>query len=196
MNSKTVALTAVFGSLTIALNPAFSHISIPAPYFPFIAYEIWEIPLIVIFLLVGFKQGAVVALINGLILLAFFPRFTIIGSVIASICMLTGVYVAFRLTTYKFPQEKIKWTKKLVITCTAGAILFRTLIMGIINYTLLGYPVPFGLHLSPQMILTIMPFIAIFNVTEPLYVIPIGYLIANALKTRTQSLQYSKELRV
>jgi riboflavin transporter FmnP len=189
MNSKTVALTAVFGALTIALNPAFSHISIPAPYFPFIAYEIWEIPLIVIFLLVGFKQGAAVAVINGLILLAFFPKFTIIGSVIASICMLSGVYVAFRLTTYRFPQEKTIWTKKLIIACTAGAIVFRTLIMALINYTLLGYPIPFGLHLSQPMILTIMPFIAIFNVTEPLYVIPIGYLIAKALKTRTRNLQ-------
>jgi riboflavin transporter FmnP len=182
MYSKTIALTAVFAALTISLNPAFSGISVPAPFFPYISYEIWEIPLIVIFLLIGFKEGTAVALINAVILLALFPKFTVIGSIIASILMLTGVYVAYRLVIYKNPREKTLWTKDIVIACTVGAIAFRTVFMAIFNYAVLGYPIPFGLHLPPSVILAIIPLIAIFNFTEPLYIVPIGYLIAKVVK--------------
>ena len=53
--------------------------------------------------------------------------------------------------------------------------------MAIFDYTLLRYPV-IGLSLPEPVILAIIPPIMVFNLTEPLYVIPLGYLIAKVLR--------------
>ncbi len=112
MNSKAIAVTAVFAALTIVLNPAFSKISIPAPFFPFISYEIWEIPIVVVFLLVGFRQGMAVAFINAIVLLLLFPRYTVIGSIIASIAMLSGFYLGYKLINRKNSPENKAFFKE------------------------------------------------------------------------------------
>ena len=51
MNTKTVATIAVFSALAIALN--LSPFKIPAPFAPFLIYQIWEIPIVAAFLLFG-----------------------------------------------------------------------------------------------------------------------------------------------
>lgn len=181
MDSKKVALTAVLAALTIILNPAVSHISIPAPFFPFISYEIWEIPLVMIILLIGFKVGFVIATINAFFLLAFFPRPTTIGAIIASFAMLFGIFFSYKLLKRNLNQDKAVSSKKVMLSCTLGAIVFRTLIMAFVNYAILRYPFPLGLNLPEPAILAFMPFVAIFNLTEPLYVVPISFLIAKTI---------------
>ncbi len=181
MDSKKVALTAILSALTIILNPAVSHISIPAPYFPLISYEIWEIPLVMIILLIGFKVGFVAAAINGVFLLAFFPRPTTVGSIIASFAMLLGIFIIYKLLTRNLDQGHAVSSKKIILSSTLGAIIFRTLIMAFVNYSLLRYPFPLGLNLPEPAILAFMPFVAIFNLTEPLYVVPFSFLIAKTI---------------
>jgi riboflavin transporter FmnP len=180
MDSKRIAITAVFAALTVALNPAFSRIAVPAPFFPLISYQIWEIPVVIIFLLVGPKHGVLVALINAAVSLAYSPRYVTIGDLVACLSMLLGGYLAYKLITRKVPQEKTPSTRKLVISYTAGAIIFRTLIMAIQNYTILRYPI-IGMNLPESVIITIIPLIALFNITEPLYVIPFGYFMARTI---------------
>jgi riboflavin transporter FmnP len=180
MDTKRIAITAVFAALTVALNPAFSRIAVPAPFFPFISYQIWEIPIVAVFLLVGPKHGVSVALINAAILLAFSPRAMTIGDLIACLYMLTGIYLAFKLITRKVPQEKAPSARKSVIAYTAGGIASRTLLMAIFDYAVLRYSI-FGPSMSEAAIIAILPPVSLFNVTEPLYVIPIGYLIAKTI---------------
>jgi riboflavin transporter FmnP len=53
MNTKTLALTIVFTALTIAINVAGPKI--PAPFAPFLQYQLWEIPIVIAFLSIGIK---------------------------------------------------------------------------------------------------------------------------------------------
>ncbi|MCJ7793557.1 hypothetical protein MUP42_01345, partial [Candidatus Bathyarchaeota archaeon] len=71
MKTKTLSLIIIFVALTTALNIAGPKI--PAPYAPFLYYQIWEIPIVAAFLTVGPKTGVSVAALNTLILLAVFP---------------------------------------------------------------------------------------------------------------------------
>ncbi len=74
MQTKSIAAVAVFAAVAIALNPAFSRIAVPAPFFPFISYQIWEIPIVTAFMMIGSRYGVAAALINGLDPLCFLPR--------------------------------------------------------------------------------------------------------------------------
>ena len=62
--TRLAAIVAVFAALTVALN--IMPIRVPAPYAPFLIYEIWEIPIVVAFLLFGPRVGLAVTLVNML----------------------------------------------------------------------------------------------------------------------------------
>jgi hypothetical protein len=51
MNTRAIAITIAFAALAVVLSPAFSGIAIPAPYLPYLAYQVWEIPVVVAFFL-------------------------------------------------------------------------------------------------------------------------------------------------
>ena len=70
MNTKTLALIIVFVALATALNIAGPKI--PAPYAPFLFYQLWEIPIVLAFIAIGPKVGIAVTVINTLILFAVF----------------------------------------------------------------------------------------------------------------------------
>jgi len=55
MDSKTLATIAVFAALTVVLS--LSPVKIPAPYAPFLIYQLWEIPIVAAFLLYGLRVG-------------------------------------------------------------------------------------------------------------------------------------------
>ena len=71
MNTKTVAIIGVFAALGIVLNV--SPLKVPAPYAPFLIYQVWEIPIVVAFLLYGTRVGGLITVINTIALLAIFP---------------------------------------------------------------------------------------------------------------------------
>lgn len=177
MDTKAIALIAIFSALTVALNPVFSRIAVPAPYFPLISYQIWEIPVVAAFLLIGPGSGVSIALINAAVSLSFSPSYITVGDLVACLSVLLGIYLAYRLITRKVKQGKPLSERKSVMFYTALGIVFRTLIMAIFDYILLRYPVV-GFSLPESVIIAIMPPIALFNMTEPLYVIPLGYLIS------------------
>ena len=58
MNTKKLTLIIVFIALTAALNIAGPKI--PAPYAPFLIYQLWEIPIVVAFIAIGPKAGIVI----------------------------------------------------------------------------------------------------------------------------------------
>jgi riboflavin transporter FmnP len=181
MDTKIIALTAIFAALAIALNPAISRIAVPAPFFPFLAYTVSEIPIVVVLFLAGYKAGVTAGLISSLAALAFSPTYIVVWGIVAGLSMLTGVYLGYRLAARNVAQEKTPSTMKTVIFCTAGGIIFRTVIMAIQNYALLRYPV-IGLELPESVIVAIMPPIALFNITLVLYVVPISYFIAKTIR--------------
>jgi len=175
MDTKRISLVAIFAALAIILNPDVSRISIPAPFAPFLPYQVWEIPIFVAFTLLGPKPGLFIALIGSIALLAFHPGVIAVGGIMACVAMLGGFYLAYKLVTRNVPREKMPSTRKTVIATTAGAVIFRTVVMAVQNYymlPLMGVTYPLAV---------IIPLVALFNATEPLYVVPISYFIAKTI---------------
>lgn len=188
MNTKTLALTIVFAAVTVALNPAISGMAVPAPYAGFLFYQIWEIPIVVAFLLIGPKYGAAISIVNTAVLLAIFPGASPTGpfyNLAACLSMLLGIYLAYKLIPNKQKTENstFRYGTKLIAFSTVLGIIFRVAFMSIVNYVFLRYPPPFGYAMSEALVIYWVPFIAFFNATLALYTIPIALLIAKVISS-------------
>ncbi len=183
MNTKKLALTAVFAALTVALNPAISKIGIPAPYAPYLIYGLWEIPIVAAFLLIGPKSGIAISLLNALVLFAFYQGFLPAGpfyNLAAVMSMLLGVYIANKLFSRNISQGN---QATIVVTvATILGIFFREIVMTIINYVTLQQPYPFGLSYSQLVTIGTLPLTGIFNGTVVLYTVPLAYLITRIIQ--------------
>ena len=181
MNTKRIALVAVFAALAIVLNPDVSRISIPSPFFG-LPYQVWEIPIFVAFLVVGPVPGLFIALIGSLALLVLHPNIVGFGGIVACLAMLGGFHLACKLVTRNTTPEKPPSTKRVVIATTAGGVIFRTGIMAVQNYYMLPL---MGLDFPQSVLVTVVsPVVALFNATEPLYVIPISYFLGKAINSQ------------
>jgi riboflavin transporter FmnP len=197
MNSKSLALVIVFVALTTALN--IYGPKIPAPYAPFLFYQIWEIPIVAAFLTVGPKIGFSVAGLNTLLLLIIFPGDLPTGpfyNLIAEVAMLIGIYAAYRIMTHRCPAEKMSTFVKqrkvaLVVSATVLGVFTRVAITTVANYFLIAQPSPIGFGsffsfagLGGQAgVLAFLPFSILFNATIALYTIPIGVVVAIAINS-------------
>jgi len=178
MNSKRLALVAVFAALAIILSPGISRISIPSPFFG-LPYQVWEIPIFVAFLLFGPKFGLFVAGVGSAALIAFQPSLLAAAGVLAFFAMLGGSYLAYKLVTHNVAKGITPSTRKTVIAITAGAIIFRTWVMAVQNYYMLQ--LVYTSMTQSFLVSVVIPLVALFNITEPLYVIPVSYFVAKAI---------------
>jgi riboflavin transporter FmnP len=186
MNTKVIAITIAFAALTVALNPAFSGIAVPAPFLPYLSYYIWEIPIIAALFLIGLKPAILITLLNTAVMLAVFPRHPFIhpiGSLISGSSTLLGAYLGYKLATRGASQEKKPPGSKIVAYSTTFGILSRVAVMTPINYVLLYFASSsfLGIELTEPEIIAILPLGVLFNVTIVLYTIPIGYFIARTI---------------
>lgn len=179
MNSKRLALVAVFAALAIILSPGVSRISIPSPFF-FLPYEVWEIPIFVAFLLFGSRFGLFVAGVGSAALIVFRPTFIAVSGILACFAMLTGFLLAYKLVSRNQSSQITEpSTRRTLVALTAGGVIFRTWVMAVQNYFVLPYAIP---ELSQSALLSgVIPLVAVFNMTEPLYVIPASYLLAKVI---------------
>ncbi len=178
--SRVLASTALFTALTVALN--LSPIKFPAPYAPFLYYQIWEIPIVAALFLFGLKVGVAVTIINTGALLALFPGALPTGplyNMVAVLSMLIAIYAAANLRGSASNLGGIK----LVLSTLLGTVS-RVVVMTIMNYTLIRYPPPLGFSMPEESIVALLPLIGVFNVTLALYTIPIGCLVAKAVATK------------
>ncbi len=178
MDTKRVALVAVFSALAITLSPGISRISIPSPFFG-LPYQVWEIPIFVAFLMFGPRFGLFVAAVGSMTLVAFQPTFIAVTGVLAGFAMLTGFLLAYKLVARNGSPESIPpSTRKTVIAITAGGIFFRVWVMAVLNYFVL----PFAYDMTQSFLVSVaIPSVAAFNITEALYVIPGSYFLARVI---------------
>ena len=176
MDTRTIAITSVFAAFTVILN--LSPLKIPAPFAPFLIYQVWEIPIVAVFLLYGPLAGTAVAVINTLVLLVVFPGALPTGplyNLAATLATLFGLYLVHRFAG----THSNRWGEKaLTILSTALGTLSRVGAMTIINWAFLRYPPPLGFSLPEEAIMMTLPLIVLFNATLALYTIPLGYIIA------------------
>jgi len=177
----TIATVATFAALTFALN--LWSFKIPFPFLDFLYYQIWEIPIVAAFLLYGPSLGSAVAVINTLLLLAYFPGALPTGPLynLASVLsMFVGIYAARRFFVRHSGRQK---ETIVIVLSTATGIISRVILMSIVNWTFLRYPPPVGFMVPQETIMLWLPLIGLFNATLALYTIPIGYILARAVSS-------------
>jgi riboflavin transporter FmnP len=185
VNSKKIALIVVFTALTALLN--LSPIKIPAPYAPFLIYQVWEVPIVTVSILYGFSLGLIVSIVNTFVLLLVFPGALPTGplyNLAAVVSMLLGIYVAKSLVTgfINLRNETVS-----IITLTMLGTVLRVAAMTIINWFFLPYPPPVGFSMPAEIVVTMLPVIGFFNATLALYTIPLGVILARAVKDRSSA---------
>jgi riboflavin transporter FmnP len=189
MNTKKLTLTIVFAALTVALNPAFTYIGFYAPYAIGLVYQIWEIPIVIAFLIISPVAGVAISLLNTAVLFAVFPGILPTGpfyNLAATLSMQVGIYATYKLATKvsrgktenPTSQYKPKWTA----VSTAMGMLSRVAFMSAVLYFALPQAPPIGFGFSVADTIAYLPVAAFFNATLALYTIPIGYFIAKTVK--------------
>jgi riboflavin transporter FmnP len=189
MNTKALAATAVFAALTIALNPAFTNIFFYAPFAQGLVYQIWEIPVIVAFLIISPLAGVTISLLNTAVLLVVFPGALPTGpfyNLAATLSMQLGIYTAYvfakRVTKGKAENANSTYEPKWAVLSTAMGIVFRVVAMTIVLYFALPQNPPIGFAFPETLMLGYLPFAAIFNASLALYTILTAYVIARLVK--------------
>jgi len=192
MNTKRLTLTIVFAALTVALNPAFTNIAFYAPFATGLIYQIWEIPIVIAFLIISPIAGVTITLLNTAVLFAVYPGILPTGpfyNLAASLSMQLGILVASmiakKITQRKeqdpMGQFKLKWVG---LSTTIG-IIFRVAFMSVLLYFALPQQPPIGFAnfgFDQAAAILYLPAAAFFNATLALYTIPIAYFIAKTVK--------------
>ena len=181
MDTKTITLIIAFAALTIALNT----IRIPTIYWPGFYYRVYEIPIVVAFLLFGPKVGSLVTILNLFGQMVFFQ---VPGGIvaypfglIAILTMMFGVYLANALIKSRFRSESTPREGRIVIYLTVLGVAFRAAIMPFLDFGLLYHfllPVALGRTFTEAYMVGLLPGMIVFNATVPLYTIPISYFVA------------------
>jgi riboflavin transporter FmnP len=180
VKTKTLAIIAVFTAISVAL--VISPAKFPAPFAPFLKYQIWEIPIVAAFLLYGSSIGFSITVMNTVVLLAVYPGDLPTGplyNLAAVSSMLLGVYLAQRFV----PSFSRRYELHVILSTAFGCVL-RVGCMSAVNWAFLRYPYPVGYSLPADAIIAMLPIIGLFNATLVLYTIPLGYAIYRAVAIR------------
>lgn len=178
--SQTMTGIALFAALALALNLA--HIQVPAPYLTFLIYEIWEIPIVVCLLIFGLYAALTASVINTFVLIFANPGTLPSGplyNLIAASVTLGAIVIGHKLSSRARFAIAVE-----VCLATGLAILVRTSIMTVVNYSLLPLSPPLGLSTPDSAIVPLLPAIAFFNATLALYTVPLGYSGVKAVSRR------------
>lgn len=182
IRSRTQLMTgiALFAAVAIILN--LSHVQVPAPYLPFLLYDVWEIPIVAALLIFGVYAGLFVSVLNMLVLLLANQG----ASAAGPLYNFTAVAVTL-LTVALAHSASTKMglkSKSLIAVVTGSAIVVRTLVMVVFNLVFLPLSPPLGFNYPEAAVIPILPLIALFNATLTLYTVPIGYAVVKAVSTR------------
>jgi hypothetical protein len=158
---------------------------------PTYSYQLGDIILVIAFLLFGVKTGIMTAVLNMVITMILYMSpvgfITSPYNLIALGTMLLGVYFSSKIISYPKFQYSANRAARPVIIFTTLAVLTRTLLMLLFDYTLYGFLLSLlsGLSIaaSYSIVIAAMPGIILYNITVPLYAIPTSYLIAKKVTT-------------
>lgn len=177
MNTKVLAMTIVFTSVTILLNPRFSGIAIPS-FVPGLWFQIWEIPVFAAFLILGLKASVLIAVLNTIVLQAVSPGvpFNVpSANLLAVLATLLGIYLTQKTIIRKETKEdKDAKLSELFVSTIIGS-LCRLVTMLVYIYVLAV------LAGTLQIVVPLFPFIAIYDTIVVLYSVPLAYAIVKAV---------------
>jgi riboflavin transporter FmnP len=182
MNTRAIAMTIALTGIAIVLNPAISGVGLPFPPIPRLIYNLWEIVIIAAFLLMGFKSGISVAILNSVFLFAVYPgpyNPFYLGNAVSASSMMVGIYIVDRLTR-KNSQERSFGVRRITLS-TIMAMLLRVVVMAPIMFAILHYGILVPKVPDSAIIVIVLPLQAVFNITIALYTVPFGFLLAKVV---------------
>ena len=147
--------------------------------------------------MIGPKSGITVSVINTFILLVVFPGALPTGPIYnfaAVLAMFLGIYLPYWLArrgckTENFGSYLRSHLALFSISATALGIVFRVLLLTVINYFALQQPYPIGFSMPPEAVLLFLPLGAIFNAIVALYTIPIAIGITVAIIIKNKNIK-------
>ena len=181
--SRWLSLVALFAALAVVLN----GISVPAPYAGFLLYGVWEVPVLLALLVLGFWGGAAVAALNALVLEFVNPGGLPTGPLynfIAELSMFVGVLAVQAVARRGEGEWKVL---PVMLAATATGAATRTAVMTLVNWLVLSQPYPIGFGsfgVTQSSVPGLLVLIGIFNVTVALYTIPAAYTVRRAIASR------------
>jgi len=181
MNTKALAMSIMFAGVAIVLNPVITGIRIPSPFLTGLYYQVWDIPILVAFLLLGFKYGVFAGVLNSFFLFAVFPGpsqpFYAPSNVVAQFSMMIGIYLAIKIFIQRELPKKTISRIKLIVTSTILGILVRLPIMLAVMFAILRY----FMGLTEPIVLALLFVQVIYILVISAYTIPIAFVIARAV---------------
>jgi riboflavin transporter FmnP len=182
MTARSIALIAIFAALAIVLNT----IRIPTFYWPGWFYTLSDIPVIVAFLIYGFKIGILVEATQIMGQEIFFPVgpgglvVYPMGLLVVPL-MVFGIYLARKLLAQKSTGVSQVSEKKATIYLTGFAVALRGSIMPIVDFFILYQlllPIVLVKVIPVTYVIGLIPAFVIYNITSALYAVPVAYFIA------------------
>jgi riboflavin transporter FmnP len=177
--SRRLSLIALMTALAAVLNIA---IAVPAPYEPFLFYEVWEIPILLTVLMLGLWDGMTVAVLNTLLLLVYRPGALPVAplyNLAAELAMFAGVLLADG-----FARRRGWGPGWLVGAATFAGAIVRSGVLTVVNAVILPLPFPVGFALPAAGVWPLLIPIGVFNFTTALYTVPLAYTLAKAIEVR------------
>ena len=176
---KAVVLIVLFTGLALLLN--FYGPKIPVPYMPSLLYYLWEIPIVTAFVLCGVKVGFFTALTSVLVPFAVSkenPTPNLFYCSAATIGMLLGVGI----TKFYASKHSLKGGLVQAFMLTFSGAILRTAIVMLVFLSFLGSSPPLGFSFSEPATTKTMMYRAVYDFSLALYTVPLGYIIAEAIK--------------
>jgi riboflavin transporter FmnP len=182
LDTKSITLIAVFAAIAVILNT----IRIPTIYFPNFFYVLYDIPVIVSFIIYGFKVGFLVETIHIMGQEIFFPMgmggvVTYPFGLVIHTFMFSGIYFAYKVSKKSNNKDSFRGKRKGIIYSTGFALALRGGLMPFIDYFVLYtllLPLALSVVIPQSYILALVPAFIVYNVTSTLYAVPIAYAIA------------------
>jgi len=195
MKTREIALAITFAAVAIAL----SVIRIPTFFYPGGYFRFCQIPVIIAFLIFGFRIGFLVAFFTLIGQIAVFPTSpsTIFIAYpmdfVSSLLMVLGMYVSIKLLK-KDSSANHFLSRKPTVGSTLFAALFRCGIASILDYALVFHvlvPMFVQFTLSEAYIVGLIPSFIAYNLIVSVYTVPTAYVVTKRV-SRSLIIQSTK----
>lgn len=169
--TRLLSAVAIFGALALVLRA--SPLRIPAPFAPFLIFEVWEVPIVIALIIYGFRVGWGVGILVLLAGMAIRGGPLPVGSFynfIAYMSMMVGIIMGRKISV-KFSGSSLLES----VLATVFGIIVRVGVMAPLMAILMPQPFPLGFSIPPQALGATITAIISFNTILALYTVPLAY---------------------